>query len=90
MDTSFTPLTDREAEILQHIAHGLRNYDIARTLGITTRSVERHLTHLFAKLHVPNRTAAVAIYWRLTPTSESVFRLYTVGAKACILSRIPH
>ena len=68
METSFTALTEREAEILQHIAHGLRNCDIARTLGITTRSVERHLSHLFAKLHVPNRTAALAIYWRHHPT----------------------
>ena len=66
LDT-FVTLTAREAEVLQHVAHGERNCDIARMLDITARSVERHLTHVFGKLQVPNRTAAVAIYWQHHP-----------------------
>ena len=67
MNNPFAPLTVRETEILLHVAHGRRNCEIARTCGSTTRSVERHLTHLFTKLQVPNRTAAVAMYWRHYP-----------------------
>ncbi len=48
MTTLLAALTIREAEILQQVAHGRRNYEIAHMMGITTRSVERHLSHIFA------------------------------------------
>jgi two-component system, NarL family, response regulator LiaR len=52
-------LSDREAEILRLAAKGLRNKDIARELGLSTRTVEGHLSHIFAKIGVSSRTEAI-------------------------------
>lgn len=52
-------LTDREREILQLAARGLRNKDIARELSLSTRTIEGHLSHIFAKLGVSSRTEAI-------------------------------
>jgi DNA-binding NarL/FixJ family response regulator len=55
------PLTDRELEVLQWAAQGLTNYDIAKRLDISVRTVEAHLTHVYSKLAVGSRTEA-AVY----------------------------
>lgn len=55
------PLTDREVEILQHVAGGLANKEIARRLSISERTVKNHLSNIMEKLHVNSRTQA-AIY----------------------------
>lgn len=47
-------LTGREREVLEHAAKGLHAKEIARTLGISTRTVEVHKTRLMAKLGVRN------------------------------------
>jgi DNA-binding NarL/FixJ family response regulator len=52
-------LTDREIEVLHGIAGGLSNPDIARALFITEATVKSHVTRIFAKLSVNDRTAAV-------------------------------
>ena len=54
-------LTSRECEVLSWIAHGKRDADIAKILGIATRTVGKHIEHLLAKLHAENRTAAVSL-----------------------------
>lgn len=51
--------TEREMEILRLAARGLRNKEIARTLDLSVRTVEGHLSHLFSKLGVASRTEAV-------------------------------
>lgn len=51
--------TDREMEILRLAAKGLRNKEIARDLGLSVRTVEGHLSHLFSKLGVTSRTEAI-------------------------------
>lgn len=51
-------LTSRERDILRWLAAGKRNRDIAQLLGISPRTVQKHLEHLFDKLGVENRTAA--------------------------------
>lgn len=56
-------LTARERRILQSVEQGLRNQDIAAALGITVATVKKHLEHVFEKLGVTNRTAAVR-RWR--------------------------
>ena len=53
-------LSEREIEILRLAAKGLRNKDIARQLSLSTRTVEGHLSHVFAKLRVSSRTEAIA------------------------------
>jgi NarL family two-component system response regulator YdfI len=54
-------LTAREAEVLASVAHGDRNKEIARELGISERTVKAHLTSIFNKFGVDSRTAAIAV-----------------------------
>ncbi|HEY3289441.1 MAG TPA: response regulator transcription factor [Anaerolineae bacterium] len=52
-------LTDRELEVLRLLALGLTNRNIAKTLSISDRTVQAHLTHIFAKMGVTSRLDAV-------------------------------
>jgi DNA-binding NarL/FixJ family response regulator len=54
-------LTEREVEVLQEIAGGNRNRDIAEKLFITEETVKVHIKHLMEKLGASDRTQAVAI-----------------------------
>jgi len=53
-------LTVREAEVLTLVATGRSNRDIGRELFLSEATVKSHLVHIFAKLGVGSRTAAVA------------------------------
>lgn len=53
------PLTDRELEILRLVAMGYTNKAIGAHLGISDRTVQGHLAHIFAKLQAASRTEAV-------------------------------
>ena len=53
------PLTGREVEVLQMIAQGMANKQIAVSLGITEHTVKFHLSSVYAKLGVTSRTEAV-------------------------------
>jgi DNA-binding CsgD family transcriptional regulator len=52
-------LTQREAQVLNWLAHGKSDAQIAVILRISTRTVQKHLQNLYAKLGVENRIAAV-------------------------------
>ena len=54
-------LSTREIQILELIAKGLRNKEIAGELGIGQETVQTHIKRLFVKLHVSDRTAAVTV-----------------------------
>jgi DNA-binding NarL/FixJ family response regulator len=54
-------LTPREIDVLQHVAGGNRNRDIAETLRISEETVKVHVKHIMEKLGATDRTAAVAI-----------------------------
>jgi DNA-binding NarL/FixJ family response regulator len=54
-------LTDRETEVLKHIAHGKTNAKIARDLYIAEKTVKTHVRNILAKLDVVGRTQA-ALY----------------------------
>ncbi|HXT17516.1 MAG TPA: response regulator transcription factor [Gemmatimonadaceae bacterium] len=54
-------LTDRELEVLHRVARGDGNKSIAAGLGIAEPTVKAHLVHIFEKLGVDNRTAAVRV-----------------------------
>lgn len=58
----FDQLTDRETQILQQVAKGLRNKQIADTLFISESTVKVHMKSLLKKLRVPSRTAATVLY----------------------------
>lgn len=53
-------LTDRELEVLRLLARGLTNKAIARELTISERTVERHVSNIFAKTGAASRSAATA------------------------------
>lgn len=73
-------LSQLEQEILMEVANGLCNKDIAKKRHISQRSVERHLSHIFTKLHVSSRIEAVEkakqlglipeLHMLLTPSSN--------------------
>lgn len=56
---TFEELTPREVEVLQKLARGLANKEIADTLGISEHTVKGHLKNILAKLRVADRTEAV-------------------------------
>lgn len=66
------PLTPREREILSLVAAGKTNVDIAQLLTISSRTVQKHLEHVFQKLGVETRTAAAIC--ALTAAGEDLDR----------------
>ncbi|MBI5952446.1 MAG: response regulator transcription factor [Chloroflexi bacterium] len=58
-DSPIEPLTAREMEVIQLMAQGLANKQIALRLGISEHTVKFHLSSLYAKLGVSSRTEAV-------------------------------
>jgi DNA-binding CsgD family transcriptional regulator len=53
-------LTKRELEVLRLVAQGRSNREIAQTLFLSEHTVARHLTHIFTKIGVENRSGAAA------------------------------
>jgi LuxR family maltose regulon positive regulatory protein len=54
------PLSEREMEVLAHLASGRTNRDIAETLFLSVNTVKAHTRNIYGKLDVNNRTQAVA------------------------------
>lgn len=52
-------LTDREIDVLRHLAKGATNKEIARALFVTEATVKSHLAHIFTKLDVDSRSRAI-------------------------------
>jgi DNA-binding CsgD family transcriptional regulator len=57
-------LTEREAEVVRLVASGKANKEIASELGLSQKTVERHLSNIFAKLGVSSRAAATSFAHR--------------------------
>jgi DNA-binding NarL/FixJ family response regulator len=55
----FPQLTDREREVLELVARGMSNQDIARRLFISHRTVRNHVSNVFTKLQVEDRARAI-------------------------------
>lgn len=55
----FPELTEREREVLDLVAAGLGNHEIARRLGLSDKTVRNHLSAILAKLAVSDRSAAI-------------------------------
>lgn len=58
---SFTPLSPREMEVLEMVARGASNKEVALELNISQQTVKNHMTAILRKLHVDDRTQA-AVY----------------------------
>ena len=52
-------LTERELEVIKALAQGLSNKQIARSLGISEKTVRNHASNIYKKLHIYDRTQAV-------------------------------
>ena len=59
-----SPLTRRETEILQYIANGNSNKEVAHALGICNQTVKNHVTSIIRKLAANDRTHAVVLAMR--------------------------
>ncbi len=51
-------LSDREVEVLRLVAHGGTNKDVARALGISAKTVQHHVAHIYTKIGVTSRAGA--------------------------------
>lgn len=60
MDAGQSALTHREREVLDRVAAGDTNVQIGLALRVSPRTVEKHLEHIYGKLGVASRTAALA------------------------------
>jgi DNA-binding NarL/FixJ family response regulator len=60
-EASLGPLTEREVQVLQLLAQGLANKQIAISLGISEHTVKFHVSSLYGKLGAANRTEAVRL-----------------------------
>lgn len=55
-------LSRREAEVMDHIARGLSNPDIAEVLCLSEKTVKNHVNHIFTKLQVRTRAKAIVLW----------------------------
>ncbi|MHB8431422.1 MAG: response regulator [Acidimicrobiales bacterium] len=60
-DATRSSLTNRESEVVRMVARGMSNKAIAHRLGISPRTVEGHLNHVFEKLGTSSRTELVHV-----------------------------
>jgi HD-GYP domain-containing protein (c-di-GMP phosphodiesterase class II) len=66
-------LTTRESEVLAYLSEGTPNKTIARQLGISPKTVNNHIEHIFTKLGVSNRTGAAMYAMQHGITDRSTF-----------------
>ena len=79
---SFAGLTPRERDLVELIAQGRDNAQIAATLGLSEKTVRNHITHIFAKLEVENRAQAIVLA-RNAGFGRSVTRPRDNGPSPC-------
>ncbi|MBN1430834.1 MAG: response regulator transcription factor, partial [Anaerolineae bacterium] len=60
----FIDLTDREMDVLQLLAQGLNNQEIADKMFITIKTVRSHTSNILSKLHLQDRTQAAIYAWQ--------------------------
>lgn len=75
-------LTPRQREVVTLIARGAADKEIARALGITTATAQKHVTNLLKRLGVPNRAAAAAVLVSSTTWYGSASAVRQVAALA--------
>ncbi len=64
-------LTQRQAEVLRLVALGHTDADIAERLGVSPRTVHKHLEHIYDKLGATSRSQAIATAWSIVPGARA-------------------
>jgi DNA-binding CsgD family transcriptional regulator len=64
-------LTERRAEVLAQVARGRSNRDVGAILGISDRTVQKHLEHCYRVLDLPGRSAAAEFVWALLAEADT-------------------
>lgn len=84
-------LSPRESAVLAHVANGYSNMEIARALGMSTRTVEAHVFRVCERLGVANRTAAAASAFRASRigSANNGLQQANVDEARRRLSRVP-
>ena len=67
--SGLTDLTDREIQVLRLVAEGHTNASIAHALEVSPRTIAKHLEHIYRKLQVSSRAAAIS---RMTTPARPV------------------
>jgi DNA-binding NarL/FixJ family response regulator len=78
LPSSSEALTRRQREVLALVARGLAGKQVARHLGISPKTVEQHKSRIFAKLGVPNQTAAVSLASASTVGGRTIWSLSNI------------
>jgi DNA-binding CsgD family transcriptional regulator len=65
-------LTPREAQVVRRVALGLSNRDVGAVLGLSERTVQKHMEKAFRKLEVSSRSEAASKAWELAASLELV------------------
>jgi DNA-binding NarL/FixJ family response regulator len=60
-EAPWTPLTERQREVLVHVARGMTNREIGSAMGISERTVRNHMRAILRRLSSPDRTHAVVV-----------------------------
>jgi DNA-binding NarL/FixJ family response regulator len=81
-------LSCREAEVMDQIARGLANADVARCLGLSEKTVKNHVNRIFAKLHVTTRARAIVLW--LGSIDHAIDDLPSHGRSAAAPFRTAH
>jgi DNA-binding NarL/FixJ family response regulator len=63
-------LTEREADVMNHLAHGLANAAIAAQLYMSEKTVKNHINRIYAKLGVRTRAEAIANWLGVARSAE--------------------
>jgi len=71
---AYARLTRREKDVLAWVAEGKANAEIGEILATRTRTVAKHLEHIFTKLGVESRTAAARVAFEVMGTRGSPSR----------------
>jgi len=65
------PISDRQSDVLRELCRGRSNKEIGRLLGLSENTVKFHLRHIYRKLNVKTRVAALTAARRLSPQFEA-------------------
>jgi len=87
VDRSEIPLTNRELQVLRHVALGLSNREIGRSLGSASKPVKEHVQNILRKIDVADRTQAAVWPLRRAWSDSGLLRPRVCSFIDCAQSR---